>query len=84
MPTKVGGAVRLESRLRSLERFATPGVCSTCRGKGEFVVQYAHDGVITTPPPPGAGCPECGECTLITVNYVTYASIDVPGGLDEP
>jgi hypothetical protein len=67
--------VRLESRLRSLERFHGPGPreCPVCMGNGKLVISTVqeHD-----PEPQPEGCPHCGEVRHIIVRQVRIDKIE--------
>ena len=67
--------VRLESRLRSLERAHGPGPgnCPICRGKGKLTVSRVQE---DEPPPVPDGCEYCGEVQQIIVRGVKINQIE--------
>ena len=59
---------RLASRLDHLERKRQlAAVCSTCRGRGIWVVKYENQAAVEQDM---KGCPECGRRNVVTVQYI--------------
>lgn len=56
----------IASRLRRLERGFGMRDCRECGGKGILVVSYHAEG---EPAPIAKGCPACGACTHIVIDF---------------